>query len=161
MTRNGLQESTTANLIMMVLSGLSNQFLQGYSNSIHGPVLFEMNMVIPIASISTRPHCNVSKGGCYFQAWKGRTITIGRDVYIANNVQIITRNHDVYNLDKHTEGADVIISDKCWIASNAVILPGVILGEGTIVAANAVVNKSFLQGKVIVGGIPAKVIKQL
>lgn len=99
--------------------------------------------------------------GCYFQAWKGRTITIGKDVYIANNVQIITRNHDVYNLDEHTEGGDVVISDKCWIASNAVILPGIILGEGTVVAANAVVNKSFPQGNVIVGGIPAKIIKQL
>lgn len=99
--------------------------------------------------------------GCYFQVWKGRSISIGKDVYIANNVQIITRNHDVYNLDKHTGGGDIVVADKCWIASNAVILPGVTLGEGTIVAANAVVNKSFPEGKVIVGGVPAKIIKKL
>lgn len=104
---------------------------------------------------------SLQRRGCYFQAWGERTITIGKDCYIANNVQLITRNHDVYNLDEHTEGGDIVISDNCWVASNVVILPGVMLGEQTVVAANAVVNKSFPDGHVIVGGIPAKVLKQL
>lgn len=99
--------------------------------------------------------------GCYFQAWGDRKINIKKNCYIANNVQIVTRNHDVYNLDQHTEGGDVIINDNCWIASNVVILPGVILGEHTVVAANAVVNKSFPEGYVILGGIPAKIIKKI
>ena len=42
---------------------------------------------------------------------------------------------------------------------NSVILPGVFLGENTVVAAGSVVTKSFPQGYCIVGGVPAKVIK--
>ena len=55
----------------------------------------------------------------------------------------------------------MVIGDECWIASNAVILPGVHLGKHTIVAAGAVVSKSFPEGWCVIGGIPAKVIKRL
>jgi len=44
---------------------------------------------------------------------------------------------------------------------NAVILPGVHLGDHTIVAAGSVVTKSFPQGNCILGGVPAKVVKEL
>lgn len=44
---------------------------------------------------------------------------------------------------------------------NSVILPGVQLGKGTVVAAGSVVTKSFLQGNCIIGGSPAKFIKNL
>lgn len=112
-------------------------------------------------SIDSSSLQSFQRRGCYFQAWGERKIVIKKNCYIANNVQIITRNHDIYDLDTHTEGGDVIINDNCWIASNVVILPGVVLGERTIVAANAVVNKSFSEGNVIIGGIPAKVIKKI
>lgn len=43
----------------------------------------------------------------------------------------------------------------------AVILPGVILGPGTVVGAGAVVTKSFPQGRCVLGGVPAKLIKDI
>ena len=88
-------------------------------------------------------------------------IYVGRGSYIAPNVGIITANHDLYDLDKHQEGRDVVIGDGCWIGMNAIILPGVVLGEHTVVAAGAVVTKSFSRGHVVLGGNPAKVLKEL
>lgn len=59
------------------------------------------------------------------------------------------------------EGKDVVIGEKCWIGMNSVILPGINLGGNTIVAAGAVVTKSFPQGNVVLAGVPAKIIKEL
>jgi len=55
----------------------------------------------------------------------------------------------------------VTIGDYCWIGMNATILPNVILGNHTIVAAGAVVTRSFPEGYCILAGNPARIIKQL
>ncbi len=98
--------------------------------------------------------------GCYWQA-HGATITIGKNCYVAPNVGVITTNHDIYDPSRHVSGKSVVISDSCWIGMNAVILPGVILGPHTVVAAGAVVTKSFEEGYCVIGGIPAKMIKKI
>ena len=97
--------------------------------------------------------------GCYFQGFEN--ITIGKNVWIAQNVGIITANHDLKNPDLHTPGKPIVIGDKCWIGMNSVILPGVVLGENTIVGAGSVVTKSFQEGHCVIAGNPAKLIKQL
>lgn len=95
--------------------------------------------------------------GCYFQAFE--RLTIGKDVWIAPNVGIITANHDPQDPEKHLPGSPVIIGDKCWIGMNSVILPGVVLGENVTVGAGSVVTKSFEKGHCVIVGSPAKVIK--
>lgn len=97
--------------------------------------------------------------GCYFQNYHGK-ITIGENVWIAQNVGLITENHDPYNPDNHLAPKDIIIGDGCWIGMNAVILPGVELGNGTIVGAGAIVTHSF-EGHCIVVGNPARLLKYL
>lgn len=103
---------------------------------------------------------NFMSGGGYFQSEYAR-IKIGSGTYIAPNVGIITANHDFNDLENHTEGKDVIIGRKCWIGMNAVIMPGVRLGDNTIVGANAVVTKSFECGYCVIGGVPAKTLKTI
>lgn len=103
---------------------------------------------------------NFQSSGTYFQNFTGH-IYIGKGTYIAPNVGIITANHQLDDLDAHVKGKNVVIGEKCWIGMNSVILPGVELGENTIVAAGAVVTKSFPQGKVVLAGVPAKVIKEI
>jgi acetyltransferase-like isoleucine patch superfamily enzyme len=94
--------------------------------------------------------------GCYFQNFNARII-IGKNVWIAPNVGLITSNHDIEDLTEHEVGKDIIIKDNCWIGMNSVILPGVELGENTIVGAGAVVTKSFKDGNCILVGVPAEI----
>lgn len=103
---------------------------------------------------------NMQGYGCYFQTIDGK-IVIGKGSYIAVNVGIITTNHDINNIDDHVSGKDVIIGKKCWIGMNSVILPGVILGNNTVVGAGSVVTKSFPEGHCLIAGNPAKKIKDL
>ncbi len=95
--------------------------------------------------------------GCFFQNYHSKII-IGKDVHIAANVGIITENHDPENPENHLPGKDVVIGDHCWIGMNAMILPGVHLGEYTTVGAGAVVTHSF-EGRCIVAGNPARIIR--
>lgn len=99
--------------------------------------------------------------GDYYQAWNEGKIIIGSGTYIAPNVGIITSNHDLYDLDKRMPAKNVKIGEKCWIGMNSMILPGVELGEHTIVGAGSVVTKSFKEGNCVIAGNPAKKIKDL
>lgn len=97
--------------------------------------------------------------GTYFQAF-GK-INIVRGSYIAQNVGIITANHNLHDLDSHSQPRDVNIGEKCWIGMNSVVLPGVTLGPHTIVGAGSVVTKSFPKGNCVIAGNPAKIIRHL
>ena len=103
---------------------------------------------------------NFLSPGVYWQAFAEK-IHIGRGTYIAPNVGLITVNHDLYDLDKHVEGKPIWLGGNCWVGMNSTILPGVILGERTIVAAGSVVTKSFSEGNCVVAGVPARKIKNL
>ena len=103
---------------------------------------------------------NFQSPGVYYQNFKA-DIYIGKGSFIGPNVGIITSNHSINNPSEHMEGEDVVIGEKCWIGMNSVILPGVTLGDGTVVAAGSVVNKSFPDGGVLVAGSPAKIIKKI
>lgn len=102
---------------------------------------------------------NFQSYGIYYQAL-GK-IKIGKGTYIGPNVGLITSNHDIENLDKHESPEAICLGKKCWIGMNSVILPGVILGDHTIVGAGAVVTKSFVEGHCVVAGNPAKKIRDL
>lgn len=56
---------------------------------------------------------------------------------------------------------EVRIDDYCWIGMNVVIMPGVHLGPRTVVGAGSVVTKSFPDGYCVIGGNPARLIKEL
>lgn len=98
--------------------------------------------------------------GTYFQAFSAK-IYIGKGSWIAPNVGIITANHDLNNIDTHSEAKEVIIGEKNWIGMNSVILPGVVLGPNTIVGAGSIVTKSFPEGNCVIAGNPAKIIRLL
>lgn len=101
----------------------------------------------------------LKRPGNYIQGVGG--VIIGDYVSFASNIGVISSNHNVYNLKERAKKSLVIIGDYSWIGMNAVILPGVKLGNHTIVAAGAIVTKSFPQGHCVIGGNPAKLIKKL
>ncbi|MBW9206904.1 acyltransferase [Mumia sp. zg.B17] len=88
-----------------------------------------------------------------------RGITIGRNVNLSSEVAMWTLQHDHNDPDFGTEGGPITVGDYAWISFRATILPGVRIGEGAVVAANAVVTRD-VPDYAVVGGIPAKVIGQ-
>lgn len=99
--------------------------------------------------------------GNYYQAFGKGKIIIGRGSWIAQNVGLITTNHDIYDPDLHIESKDIILGEKCWIGMNSMILPGVTLGPHTTVGAGSVVTKSFPEGYCVIAGNPARKIKDI
>ena len=96
--------------------------------------------------------------GCYIQGKGG--IEIGDYTQIAPNVIIVSANHNVYDNREHVL-SPVKIGKYCWIGAGAKIMPGVVLGDWSVVGAGAVVTKSFPEGFCVIGGVPAKNIKYL
>jgi acetyltransferase-like isoleucine patch superfamily enzyme len=95
--------------------------------------------------------------GCEFMDRGG--ITLEDDVLIGPKVNLITINHPVEPSQRRsTFCAPILIKRNAWIGVGASVMPGVTIGENSIVAANAVVTKD-VPANSIVGGIPAKVIK--
>lgn len=84
-------------------------------------------------------------------------IKIGDHVDIASQVLIYTSEHNISSEDFHAIDAPVEVGDYVFIGPRAVILPGVKIGKGAVVAAGAVVTKN-VEEFTIVGGVPAKVI---
>lgn len=134
------------------------KFRLSFSKLVYWPVHKNSEVTHPhniFVGINSNPG---TRPGCYIQGNGG--IFIGNYVRVASNVGIISGNHDLYNHALHNN-MEVYINDYCWIGMNSVILPGVVLGKRTIVAAGSVVTKSFPDGFCVIGGNPAKIIKLL
>lgn len=97
--------------------------------------------------------------GCSFQDQGG--IIIGDDVLIGHNVVLATLNHDIDPRKRGTmQPASILIGNNVWVGANATVVPGVTIDDGAVIAAGAVVTKD-VPSNVIVGDIPAKIIKQI
>lgn len=97
--------------------------------------------------------------GCSFQDRGG--ISIGDGTMIGMNVTIATLNHGLPLETRNvTFPSPVIIGDNVWIGSNATILPGVTIGDNSVVAAGAVVTKDVPENTVV-AGVPAKELKKI
>jgi acetyltransferase-like isoleucine patch superfamily enzyme len=93
-----------------------------------------------------------------FAVLDGRSkLTIGNHVDIASEVMIYNSQHDVNDPHFAPVDAPVTIEDYVFIGPRAIILPGVTIGKGAVVAAGAVVTKDVEPFK-MVGGVPAKEI---
>ena len=92
-------------------------------------------------------------------------VTIGNHVNLAQGITVTALNHNFEDSEKRIDEqgvstTPVTISDDVWIGANAVILPGVHIGQHCVVAAGAVVTKDVPDHS-LVAGVPAKIIKQI
>ncbi|MFZ6036592.1 MAG: acyltransferase [Patescibacteria group bacterium] len=95
-------------------------------------------------------------GGCYIQALNG--ITFGDDVLFGPGVKIISGNHGFVARHAITVAPPIRIGSRVWIGANAIILPGVEIGDDSIVGAGSVVTHSFPEHSVIAGN-PARLLR--
>ena len=92
-------------------------------------------------------------------------VCIGNHVNLAQGITVTALNHNFEDSSKRIDEQGVstkpvVIGDDVWIGTNAVILPGVTIGSHCVVAAGAVVTKD-IPDHTLVGGVPAKVIKNI
>jgi len=134
---------------------------EGYHLNMHSPckLVADKPEAVIIIGNNTRVH------GTCIHAYK--KITIGNNCLIAANTQIIDANghltsfSDVKNrINTQDEGRSITIEDNVWIGANCIILPGVTIGEGSIISANSVVNTD-IPPMSVAGGNYAVVIKKI
>jgi maltose O-acetyltransferase len=82
-------------------------------------------------------------------------VHIGAHVSISQQVAILTTQHGIADPAFRTETRPVVIGDYAWIGLRAIIMPGVTIGEGAVVAAGAVVTRD-VDPYTVVGGVPAR-----
>jgi maltose O-acetyltransferase len=82
-------------------------------------------------------------------------VWIGSDVSISPEVVILTAQHDAADPSFALESRPVVIEDHAWIGMRAMVLPGVTIGRGAVVAAGAVVTRDVAPLEVV-GGVPAR-----
>jgi len=92
-------------------------------------------------------------------------VCIGNHVNLAQGITITALNHNFEDTSKRIDEQGistkpVVIGDDVWIGANAVVLPGVTIGSHCVVAAGAVVTKD-VPDHTLVGGVPAKIIKNI
>jgi len=97
--------------------------------------------------------------GCFIDARNG--IEFGENVWIGPKVSIISMDHDLCDYDRYVPDSPIVIGKNSLLTNGCTILPGVVLGDHTVVAAGAVVTQSFPEGNQLLAGVPARVIKIL
>ena len=122
------------------------------------PVHFTSQVIHPDRVVRGRGVYPGDSPHCYIQAYNG--IEIGEGTNIAPGVGIVSANHDPLDNGRHLPAPPIRIGRRCWIGMNAVILPGVTLGDNVIVGAGAVVTESVPAYSVVAGN-PARLIRRL
>lgn len=132
---------------------------------------YHINMHSPVKLMADRPNAEIIIGensrihGSCIHAYK--KIKIGKNCLIAANTQIIDGSgHDLCldnpldRINTIGDAKEIIIADNVWIGANCIILPGVTIGEGSVIAAGSVVSKD-IPSRCVAAGNPAKIIKTL
>ena len=90
-------------------------------------------------------------------------VTIGDDVQIGPNVQLLTATHPLEpqaRREKWESAQPIAIGDNVWLGGGVIVCPGVTIGDDTVVAAGAVVTRDLPAG-VLAAGVPARVLREL
>ena len=121
----------------------------------------------PTASIRNAQNVYVGKNShinqmCSVWASENSKIVLGDNVLMGPGVSLFSSNHSAIKGQPMTfqkwKEASIFIGDDVWLGAHCVITAGTRIANGILVAAGAVVTRSFLQEDVILGGVPAKII---
>jgi len=126
-------------------------FTIGKGSSIFMNCKFDCAKGLTIGINSTiNPNCRIDPRG---------NIIIGNNVSISEDVIILTADHDMNSESFGGRNKKTVIDDFVWIGTRVMLLPGVKIGKGAIIAAGAIVTKD-VDSFSVMAGIPAKIIKQ-
>jgi acetyltransferase-like isoleucine patch superfamily enzyme len=154
----------TRKLLVQMNSATDPNEIRDLLSQITGSEIDETVAVFTPLYINYGKHTKIGKDvfinfDCVFLDLGGITIEDG--VLIAPKVSLLTEGHPVSQAERHSLVPKAIhIKKNAWIGANATILQGVTIGENSVVAAGSVVSKD-VPDNVVVGGTPAKIIKEL
>jgi putative colanic acid biosynthesis acetyltransferase WcaF len=99
--------------------------------------------------------CLAERVDCYNVA----TIAIANDVTVSQDAFLCTASHDIDSPDRRLVARPISIDEGAWVFARAIILPGVAIARGAVVAAGAVVHESVARASVVAGN-PARIIRE-
>lgn len=117
-----------------------------------GAFVMKKNYIMNLNKVKIGENSHINRG-CLLDGRGG--ITIGQNVSVSHNVNILTGSHDMNSPGFMGVFLPVTIDDYAWISAGSTILQGVHIGKGAVVAAGAVVVKDVAPYDVV-GGVPAK-----
>jgi len=153
---------TTAKLNTIVTDDLAK--IRDIFSELIGKKVDDTFFIIPPFYTDFGENINIGKNvfvnhACTFMDRGG--ITLEDNVLIGPKVNLITTNHPLNPSERRaTISHPIVIRKNAWIGAAATILPGVTIGENSVVASGAVVSKD-VPPNTIVGGVPAKIIKTI
>ncbi|OIP84709.1 MAG: hypothetical protein AUK44_01795 [Porphyromonadaceae bacterium CG2_30_38_12] len=136
-----------------------SQKILGIERHAPWPVHFTSKVICPENIVNGCAETPGYSIGSYIDARNG--IELGQKVYFGPRVSLISMNHQEDDFEKYTYSEPIKIGDNCWLATGCIVLAGVVLGAHTIVAAGAVVTKSFPEGNQLLAGNPARIIRKI
>ena len=151
-------------LLVQMNNAIDSKEIRNFLSRITESEIDESVVVFTPLYINYGKHTKIGKNvfinfDCVFLDLGG--ITIDDGVLIAPRVSLLSEGHPVSPANRHSLIPKPIhIKKNAWIGANAVILQGVTIGENSVVAAGSVVFKD-VPDNVIVGGTPAKIIKEI
>jgi acetyltransferase-like isoleucine patch superfamily enzyme len=154
----------TRKLLVQLNYSTDPEEMRALLSRITGRAIDVSSAVFPPFYVNYGRHTKIGKNvfinfDCVFLDFGG--ITIEDSVFIAPKVSLLTEGHPLSPEKRHSlTVAPIHIKRNAWIGANATIMQGVTIGENAVVAAGAVVSKD-VPDNVVVGGIPAKLIKTL
>lgn len=154
----------TKKLLVQMNNATEPEEIRSFLSQITGTEIDESVMVFTPLHINYGKHTKIGKNvfinfDCVFLDLGG--ITIENNVQIAPKVSLLTESHPLNPAERQSLiPKSIHIKKNAWIGANATILQGVTIGENAVVAAGSVVSKD-VPDNVVVGGIPAKIIKEI
>jgi len=156
--------SRTANLLAELNVSANNERVRELWNEISGSQMGSNSTILVPFYINIGQFTHIGKNvfinhACSFLDMGG--ITIEDDVLIGPKVNLITEGHPLNPSERKALTVQpIVIRRNAWIGAAVTILPGVTVGENSVVAAGAVVTKD-VPANTVVAGVPAKVIKTI
>ena len=164
--RDELRKSSyaTIGLLQQMNSSADPLLINEFLAKITGKKVDETVAVFPPLYINNGENLSIGKNvfinfDCTFLTLGG--ITIEDHVLIGPKVSLLSEGHPLAAAERDAlVPGKIHIKKNAWVGANAIILPGVTVGENAVVAAGAVVSKN-VDDNTVVGGVPAKFIKQI
>ena len=176
-----MQNDSTKILLKKIISSLFSFVF--FKDLIYSFLFFLINRIYGIKKVNKKKGSKIRPGttirdpervflgknttlGMNNTLWAGKTtgkIIIGDNVMTGPNCCFFAFNHgmeknEIPMIEQETKDSNIIIEDDVWFGANVIVLPGVRIGKGCVIAAGAVVTKN-VEPFSIVGGNPAKLIK--